>query len=84
MSFNRKAKRSRLLVKITEADIDSETSVYIAHGRSARIVNSTFVRGIVTGRSWLVFHEGKRPTRKFIRHAEAFEMEALPTVGAMQ
>lgn len=81
--MNRKLKRIPLLVEMPESDIDSETSVYIAHGRSARMVNSTFLRGIVTGRSWLVFHEGKLPTRKFIRHAEAFEMEAMPTVGGI-
>jgi hypothetical protein len=64
--------------------VDDETLAHIDNVSRAARSKSSLLRGLVTGRIWIVFHAGRQPTKHFIRHAEREEMAALQTVGAMQ
>lgn len=79
-----KTRHMPLLAEIPKTNIDEETLAYIDRAAEASLARSTLFRGLVTGKLWIVFHAGIRPTPSFVRRAEAEELRALPTVGAMQ
>jgi hypothetical protein len=75
---------TNLLAEVPREAVDDETLARIDDVSRAARSQSSLLRGLVTGRIWIVFHAGRRPTKHFIRHAEHEEMAALQTAGALQ
>jgi hypothetical protein len=77
---------SRLLVEIHEEDLDPVFVTYTDHDDDAVFVYSTCWRGLVSGHSYMVFHETEKPCADCFRSLERREMAALEqaTVGGMQ
>jgi hypothetical protein len=77
---------SRLLVEIHEDDLDQVFVTYTDHDDDAVFVYSTCWRGLVSGHSYMVFHETEKPGAECFRSLERRELAALEqaTVGAMQ
>jgi hypothetical protein len=77
---------SRLLTEITLDDLDVVFVTYVDHEPDAVFVYSTCWRGLVSGDSYMVWHETERPSAECIRSFEQREMLALEetTVGGMQ
>jgi hypothetical protein len=79
--------RSILLGEVPREHVDQDMLAHIKNINSLigdTTTTASFIRGLITGRTWVVFHSGKGPTKKFIKDAEAEELVAMQTVGGMQ
>ena len=74
-----------LLAEVPRDVVDDDVLAHIDDASRKAQVKPIILRGLVTGKLWIVFHgPSSKPTRKFIRHAEREELAALPATGAMQ
>jgi len=77
---------SRFLVEIDEDDLDPVYVTNTDHDPEAVYLFSTCWRGLVSGHSYMIFHETERPSADGVRSLERCELAALEksTVGGMQ
>jgi len=73
-----------LLAEIPRENVDDDVLEHIDTASRRAQVECILLRGLVTGKLWVVFHAGPRTAKQYIRHAEREELAALPTTGVMQ